>query len=449
MKTTNTKRVIAIILVLVTLGTLFSTFAHAASTVNAFDVPTSSKYAKVYTLSSSGTTIPYTSKTLSTRGTTTRASSTAYIDNASDELYLFDVGKTNGKAWAYVSYPTSSGRVKAYIPLSAISNASYGSNHLYYASSCGKFYCSPRKEGSTSSSYWVDKGDTVYVFAAHSKSGNNVQIMYPVGNGSTWRIAWCAFNDAVNYLDGANETTTSTSSKIYTGYVNTASAPLVLRKSASTSAKALTNMPRGASLTVLDNKAKTNGFYHVIYQGQTGYASASYITFSKAIVKKGSVQLNVPLYKQGDGRWSGTYIGNKTIGRVGCTTTCLAMIYSYKNGTTCYPNQMKNKLSYSNNDLYWSSLSNVGISYSKEYNCSLNQSIMSTIYSKLKSGCPVMIGCNGGSSRGQHWVVVTGYTGSTSNFSASNFTINDPGSANDTTLAGFVSGRGTIVRIAW
>lgn len=140
MKTTNTKRVIAITLVLVTLGTLFSSFAHAASTVNAFDVPTSSKYAKVYTLSSSGTTIPYTSKDLSTRGTTTRASNTAYIDNASDELYLFDVGKTNGKAWAYVSYPTSSGRVKAYIPLSAISSASYGSNHLYYASSYGKFY---------------------------------------------------------------------------------------------------------------------------------------------------------------------------------------------------------------------------------------------------------------------------------------------------------------------
>ncbi len=67
----------------------------------------------------------------------------------------------------------------------------------------------------------------------------------------------------------------------YTGYVNTGSASLCLRQSASTSSSVLAYMPKGSSLTVLDNKAQTNGFYHVTYNGKTGYASASYITFTK------------------------------------------------------------------------------------------------------------------------------------------------------------------------
>ena len=80
------------------------------------------------------------------------------------------------------------------------------------------------------------------------------------------------------YAVWKKNTTTATT---YTGYVNTSSAPLVLRKSASTSSSALANMPKGSSLKVLDNKAKKNGFYHVTYNGITGYASAQYITFTK------------------------------------------------------------------------------------------------------------------------------------------------------------------------
>ena len=74
--------------------TLFGTFSafsvpiYAAST-SAYDILTTSKYAKVYTISTSGKTIPYTSKYLSTRGTVTYGkSSSAYIDNKNDELYL-------------------------------------------------------------------------------------------------------------------------------------------------------------------------------------------------------------------------------------------------------------------------------------------------------------------------------------------------------------------------
>lgn len=196
------KRMVSLFLVLVTLFSVFAVSASAASNANAFNVPTTSKYAKVYTISKSGKTIPYTSKTLKTRGTTSGASKNAYIDNSTDELYLMDVGTTNGKTWAYVSYPVSSGRRNAYIYLSAISPAGYNKKHIYYPSSYGKFYCSPRKGGSLSSSYYVDKGDKVYVLYAE-KSGTNCQILYPISGGK-WRLAWCTYNDARKYLDNVS-----------------------------------------------------------------------------------------------------------------------------------------------------------------------------------------------------------------------------------------------------
>lgn len=202
-------------MVIITLLSTFVISASAASWANAFNVPTSSKYAKVYTLSTSGRTTPYTSKYLSKRGTTNGASNSAYIDNATDELYLKDVGTTNGKSWALVNYPIGSGKRRdAYIYLSAISSAKYGRNHLYYVSASGKFYCAARKGGSTSSSYYVDKGDKVYVLTASKSSGTYCQIMYPISGGK-WRIGWCTYDNCVKYLDnvsGSSSNNTSSSS---------------------------------------------------------------------------------------------------------------------------------------------------------------------------------------------------------------------------------------------
>ncbi len=441
----KTKRIVSALLAVMTVISIISCAAFTSSAANttAFSKITSSAYAKAYTLSSSGKlTTVYTSSTLKTRGTVTYgASSSSYIDCANDELYIYKIAKnSSGTYYAYLSYPTSSKRAYAYVPLSKITPNSASSSSK---KSTGKFYCAPRNGGTISSSYYVDKGDTVYLLTSTSSTA---QIMYPISSGK-WRIAFCKLSDYNKYCSSSSSSSSTSSKASYTGYVNTNSSPLVLRKSASTSAAAITNMPKGSSLTVLDNKAKTNGFYHVKYNGSTGYASASYITFTKPVNK--NIYLNVPLYKQADSRWAKTYIGSKTIGAVGCTTTCLAMIYSYKTGATYYPNAVMKKLKYSNNDLYWSSLSNIGMSYSNAYNCTLNNDIMKTIYSKLSSGKPVMIGCNG-ASREQHWVVVKGYTGtSTTNFSASDFIINDPGGANDTTLAGFVKSRGTVSRLAW
>lgn len=60
------------------------------------------------------------------------------------------------------------------------------------------------------------------------------------------------------------------------------------------------------------------------------------------------VNLNVPSYKQYDGRWRSAYIGIKTIGNIGCLLTSLSMKYSYHTGTATYPNAMKYKLRFGN-----------------------------------------------------------------------------------------------------
>jgi len=189
------KKVLSVLLVLTTLLGLFSLCGVAASaaSTSAYDILNTSKYAKVYTLSTSGRTTPYTSKYLSTRGSVTYGrSSSAYIDNRADELYLCDVGVTNGKYWAYVSYPIDSRRAYAYIPLSAIT--SNNGSHAKTQSS-GKFYCSYRKGYSTSSSYYVAKGDTVYLIAT---SGSQYQILYPISGGK-WRIGWCSASNYNTY----------------------------------------------------------------------------------------------------------------------------------------------------------------------------------------------------------------------------------------------------------
>ncbi len=197
------KKALSVLLVLATLIGLISV-SVCAGKASAYNILSKSKYAKVYTLSSSGKTIPYTSKSLSTRGTVSYGkSSSSYIDNKADELYLCDVGVTKGKEWALVSYPTSSGRVYAYIPLSSIT--SNNGSHAKTVSS-GRFYCSYRKGVSTSSSYYVDKGDTVYLLAT---SGNGYQILYPISNGSSWRIGWCNKADYNKYCLNKADTTFS------------------------------------------------------------------------------------------------------------------------------------------------------------------------------------------------------------------------------------------------
>lgn len=186
------KRGLCLLLVLTALCGVITVPAFAAS-VAAFDVLSETSYAKTFLLSSSGRTIPYTDSTLSTRGTATYgASSSSYIDNSTDEVYILKVGCTNGTYWAYVSYQASSRRVKAYIPLSAITGNNAGHTKT---TSKGKFYCSQWENSAANPSYFVDTGDTVFLIAT---SSSQYQILYNV-TGGKWRLAWCSAADYQKY----------------------------------------------------------------------------------------------------------------------------------------------------------------------------------------------------------------------------------------------------------
>ena len=139
-----------------------------------------------------------------------------------------------------------------------------------------------------------------------------------------------------------------------------------------------------------------------------------------------SVSLNVPNFKQTDARWADVRIGTsgKTFSQIGCATTAVAMMESFRTGRTIYPDAMAKELTYTpSGSLYWPN----------HYTAVTDGSgYLSTVYGKLKQGKPVLLGVSNAYG-GQHWVVVTGYTGGSS-LTASGFTIRDPGSNSRTNL---------------
>ena len=157
------------------------------------------------------------------------------------------------------------------------------------------------------------------------------------------------------------------------------------------------------------------------------------------------IALSVPTYRQYDNAWKNVKIGDKTIGAVGCTTCCIAMVYSYHNGTRITPDKMKKKLSYDGNNVYWSSVTKLGYTVTAPYNCSINSSILKKIYDQLKKGRPVIVGGKSGS--GQHWIVVCGFSGGS--LDASNFRIIDPNNAGRTTLSQFLNYKPTVYRLVY
>ncbi len=208
-----------------------------------------------------------------------------------------------------------------------------------------------------------------------------------------------------------------------TARVNTQSTSLNVRSGAGTGYYVKDSVKRGEIVIILST---SGGWSKILYDGvKTGYVSSQYLaTNSSQTYSK--VALSVPSYKQTDSRWTNVIIGNsgKTIGKIGCATTAIAMMESYRTGTTIYPDQMSKKLSYSSTgNVYWPS-HYVAVTNSSGY--------LQKIHQKLKEGKPVMLGAKK-SNGSQHWVVVTGYMGG-ENLTASGFTINDPGTKYRTNL---------------
>ena len=262
-----------------------------------------------------------------------------------------------------------------------------------------------RKSASTSSAIVATLSRNTYITLI-SKSGDWYYVEYADG-----KYGYCHSNYIK--LDSGKTAT-----------VKTSSTSLNVRSGAGTNYAIKDLLPKGEIVIILST---ANGWSKILYNGnQTGFVSSQYLSTSATSTNYAKISLSVPSYKQTDSRWANVKIGTsgKTIGQIGCATTAIAMIESYRTGTTIYPDAMSKKLSYSSSgNVYWPS----------NYNAVTSSSgYLSKIYEKLKEGKPVLFGAKK-STGTQHWVVITGYSGGETLTPAS-FTINDPGSNRRTNL---------------
>lgn len=244
--------------------------------------------------------------------------------------------------------------------------------------------------------------------------GSYVTLMWK--SGSWWYVE---FEDGkYGYCHSDYIETVSATAKT----VKTASGTLNVRSGAGTSYSRLGSLPSGEVVLVLWT---TGEWSRILYDGsKLGYVNSNYLT---SVSSYSAVSLSVPHYMQTDKRWASVTLGSsgKTIYRVGCTTTSIAMIESYRTGKTVYPDTMSKKLRYtSTGNVYWPS----------DYTAVTSTSgYLEKIYAELKAGKPVLFGAKTAAG-GQHWVVITGYKGGSS-LTTSEFTINDPADKTRKTLA--------------
>lgn len=206
--------------------------------------------------------------------------------------------------------------------------------------------------------------------------------------------------------------------------VATQSGGLNVRTGAGTGYSKAASLGKGETVIFLK---ESGGWSRVLYHGtKTGYVSARYLSNYYS-----AVSLKVPSFKQTDSRWAEKTIGSsgKTFAKIGCATTAVAMMESYRTGQTIYPDTMALQLSYTpSGDLYWPG----------HYQTVTTASgYLSAVYSRIQQGKPVLLGARN-SYGSQHWVVITGYTGGTG-LTADRFTIHDPGTYSRTNLQQFLN----------
>ncbi len=243
------------------------------------------------------------------------------------------------------------------------------------------------------------------VVALVEKTGNWWKVEYSAG-----RYGYC-HEDYIETIPARRATVSAGGSR------------LNIRTGPSTSYSIAAQFRDRTAVTVLESR---NGWAKVLYGGKNmGYVSEDYLTDSSS--GRSAVRLSVPRYYQGDSRWASLRLGNSryTIGTAGCTTTAMAMVESALRGYSVTPATLVKEVRYSSSgNLYWPA----------NYTPYTGRDYLSVVYDQLQAGRPVMIGgfTPGGA---QHWVVITGFTGG--ELTAENFLIQDPGTANRSTLAAF------------
>lgn len=278
----------------------------------------------------------------------------------------------------------------------------------------------------TVGSGWINVRSSASTSSSILKTFGNGRYLTLISlSGDWWKVEYQ--KDTYGYCHSDYITVVSTDVKT----VNIAYGSLNIREGAGTSYDKIGTLKKGDTVIVLSS---SNGWSRVLHSGnKVGFVSSQYLSTAVNTPTTGfsAVSLKVPSYKQTDSRWANVKIGSsgKTISQIGCATTAISMLESFRTGTTIYPDAMSKKLKYTaSGSVYWPS------NYTSVTNSS---GYLSKIYAQLQNGKPVLFGAKN-SYGSQHWVVITGYKGSDT-LSASNFTVNDPGSKTRVTLQQFLN----------
>ena len=239
-------------------------------------------------------------------------------------------------------------------------------------------------------------------------------------SGLWWRVEYAAGKYGYCHADYIKTLSSSVATVQVSGSLNVRTGP-------GTSYAKSGSLYPGNRVLVLSS---ANGWSRILYGGtKTGYVSSQYLSTGSS-GGYASVRLNVPKYSQTDSRWANVTLGasGQTMAKIGCATTGIAMMESYRTGTAIDPGVMEKKLRYTaSGSVYWPS-DYTAVTSSSGY--------LSRIHGLLKAGKPVLFGAKNRYGS-QHWVVITGFTGGA--LSTGNFTVNDPGSGSRTTLAQFLA----------
>ena len=237
-------------------------------------------------------------------------------------------------------------------------------------------------------------------------------------SGDWWRVSYAKGKYGYCHAGFIAETEgTAVSVAVSSGTLN-------VRSGAGTGYGKVGSLAKGETVIRLST---LNGWSRILYHGtKTGHVSAQYLSGSYD-----AVTLKVPSFKQTDARWADVKIGTsgKSFSQIGCATTAVAMLESYRTGRTIYPDAMAKELRYTpSGSLYWP----------EHYTAVTDGSgYLSAVYGRLKQGKPVLLGVRNANGS-QHWVVVTGYSGGSS-LTPAGFSIHDPGSNTRTNLQQLLS----------
>lgn len=273
------------------------------------------------------------------------------------------------------------------------------------------------------------QASTKAAVVATLSNGNYVTLISRTGDW--WKVEYT--KDRYGYCHGDYLATLSG----VPATIKTQSGSLNVRSGPGTSYSKIDTLAKGETVIAFST---VGGWSHILYHGtKTGYVSAQYLWGENSNTNSHpAVSLNVSSFKQTDSRWTDVQIGQsgKTMAKIGCATTAIAMMESYRTGKTIYPDAMAKQLRYTaSGSVYWPDHFRVVTSAS---------GYLDNLYSLLKQGKPVLLGAKN-TYGSQHWVVIHGYTGG-SPLTTAGFTILDPGSHTRTNLQQFLNAYPTFYK---